>query len=130
MREMLTSLVQGKVLIFLAVFFTPIVWKMLGTVAIVTLDTVLALYLVYKGRLKWDDAKAGGWFNKNFVYLSAIMLARAVELMLELTSAVPLMTIIISFIIMREFKSIDDKYKTLTGFTIYEKVKGFLSKTK
>jgi phage-related holin len=103
-------------------FLSPIVPLFASVSLLIATDFIFGVYRAHKlGTL--SSRKMGHTISKVLLYNLAVLTVYMIEKYV-LQGDVPYSKIIVGVIAMVELKSIDESFKMLFGYSIYEKVKG------
>lgn len=141
MKTLITSIKSqmGGVVSVLLAFLIPIHGLILAVGMAIVADTIIGVYktVKFKGWKEVSSRKLSSIVSKMFLYQGALILFYCIDKMImgefvALFIGIPLfLTKILSAVLcFIELKSIDENYKIISGYSIWERFKGMLARAK
>ena len=122
-----------NLLLTVSAVISPVIPLMVTVGLFIAFDFIVAIYKAHKKNEGITSRKMGHSISKIILYTGAVLLTYLLEKYI-LIDIFPASKIVAGLIIMTETKSIDESFKTLYGFSFFEKLFGMIkrgdSKTK
>lgn len=118
---------SDSVLVTLLAFLAPIKPLLLTVGFLVAVDFVFGIYKAWKTKQEITSRKMSNTITKLLLYNLVVITVWALEKNI-IGSDIPITKIVAGMICLVEFKSIDETFKLLFGFSIWEKMKKSLGR--
>ena len=116
------------ILITLIAFFSPLNPLLLTVMFATMMDMVISIWAQYKlGKTKIKARKMSHTISKLLLYFGCILVLYTIEINL-LDGSIPLSKIAATLISLVEFKSIDESYKQLQGYSLWDMIQNKLKR--
>lgn len=116
-----------SIIITLMAFFAPTVPLLLSIGFLVGVDFIFGIYRAWKTNQEITSRKMSKTITKIFLYNMAILSVWVLEKNI-IGSEIPITKIVAGMICLVETKSIDETFKLVFGFSIWEKMKKALGR--
>lgn len=118
-----SNLTFYKALVAFVMFFLPVVWTIIGVVALISLDFITAIIASKKNNIAITSNKASKSIYKLLVYVILICTCLIADRLTELNLFVNFCTY---FLVLIEVYSIGENFNKIVGVSFVKYLKGFI----